>query len=435
MVAEGEFGDEDDVIFEEGKSDGLKYWQHKTLYGRDYAANYIGTTEVGGYREIQFITIRPFVKTDNLHHLQKYDGKVLPYSLPKMTDSYGFDGNNGNIYIRIRNIDAGWTDALNPDASATAAYMNGWEATANDGSHYTQWKSKYDGSAPVVQSIDYVKVNIAPRYKGYRLHYIPENPEPITNLQEELWSIVPGDNYIDIECGMVLGEVATISPDDTYAYINGTQATLKNQVEVINSIYKNGVYDSWQFVSSYNPVRGNGYSRVVLANYDVNAVYTADYQILNTLHAQAFSLLEFSYAQDIVTGIGTIAMALEGKQQHDNALDILADLSRYEETVVTFSGRACHYSGNVYQANAMIKLEPKNSVPIFTIIPLEVFYYYNGVATIPQSDYKVFISKKARNCFLLSWEYTGSDQAVVTGIESWGLYFNFKVIADCTGGV
>jgi hypothetical protein len=355
-IAEGEFGDEDDVIFEEGKLDGLKYWQHKTLYGRDYSANYIGATEVGGYREIQFITLNPFVKTDNLHNLQKYDGKVLQYSLPKMIDSYGFDGNNGNIYIRIRNVDAGWTDALNPDASAVAAYMNGWEATGNNGSQYTSWKSKYDGSVPTVQSIDYVKTNVAAGYKGYRLHYIPANPEQITDFQGELWNIAPGENYISVGSGDVLGEVSIPRDNMAGAYLinSSSLGPLKYKTEAINAIYRNLVYDPLWVIQTNVDAYGNQYAYVIpTTDVDPNATYTVDYQILKTLHLEAFGLLEFSYAQDIITGVKTIAGALE--ENIGRTLDLTEKISvpeifdiPYINGLISYPGRSSQYWKNTF---------------------------------------------------------------------------------------
>jgi hypothetical protein len=71
---------------------------------------------------------------------------------------------------------------------------------------------KCDNGTTDFTLLNWCKSNIAPNYQGYKLHYKLSQPEPITDSNvhyhgDDL-SITTGDNYIVMDSGMVLGEVA-----------------------------------------------------------------------------------------------------------------------------------------------------------------------------------------------------------------------------------
>jgi hypothetical protein len=88
------------------------------------------------------------------------------------------------------------------------------------------------------------------------MHYKLLNPEPITDsnvqIQGKFWSIVPDDNYINIDTGMILNEAANpilATTGESYYincnYSNTSASYLKNKAEIVTSVYRNGIYDNW----------------------------------------------------------------------------------------------------------------------------------------------------------------------------------------------
>ena len=345
FVVEGQFTSDDTLTVKDGRLSGELWWKHPSpLYGKDYAYSF--AQDIAGSKVIWLyhgfldgisnseVTISP---TQGVL-------KHVVYGIPFDVANQATFGDGGSHYISIADSDSGWAESIAPNADEVKAYMNGWKATANDGTRYTAWVSVVDGvTVPASQTIDYVKNNIATDYEGYRLHYKLANPEPITDanvhVHGDIWSIVPGYNYVNVDSGIVLGEVANpvfYSPDSVYV-INSIYSTLKtsmlkNKTEDIIAVYRNEIFETHFIKSLVDP---NSYGKadgaIALALYDANAVYAVDYQILKTLHAQSFGSLTMSYAQDVFTAIESIAKAVEQKQEHDSVLDTLVDLSIYEK--------------------------------------------------------------------------------------------------------
>jgi hypothetical protein len=63
--------------------------------------------------------------------------------------------------------------------------------------------------------VSYCKKNVAPGYEGYQLHYKLQNPEPTTDINCHVHGDIPkfdvGDNYLYLDSGIVLDEVANYS--------------------------------------------------------------------------------------------------------------------------------------------------------------------------------------------------------------------------------
>ena len=135
---------------------------------------------------------------------------------------------------------------------------------------------RIDNGTSDLRILNYCKSNIAPGYEGYQLHYKLANPEPITDVNTHVHGDIPkfdvGDNYVTIDSGIVLGEVANptnlgnlwyeINMKDGHNF-NFVGSQLKNKVETIDILYKNLGYDnnSWNFYKDGYSSYGEAKSR------------------------------------------------------------------------------------------------------------------------------------------------------------------------------
>lgn len=307
---------------------------------------------------------------------------------------------------------------------------------------------KQDDGSINVSLLTWCKNNIAPNYEGYRLHDKLVNPEPITDanvhVQGDIWNIVPGDNYVNIDSGIVLGEVANPGdmPASTSYVINDAypmvlESILKNKAENILSVYKNNIADKQNWIDVYDPAYSYGklYAYCKAANFDANATYTVDYQILKTLHAQSFSSLTMEYAQDVFTAIASIAGALEDKQQHDSALDTLIDLSMYEEMVFNpaidivpwvYNGSNALYITvqKVYSAQKKVK-------PIVSLKNFVIKAQANSYDVTSKFNINYVVSTKDK----YSVNFITQDAITITQIKNNGVSFGGTLVADCRGRI
>lgn len=293
--------------------------------------------------------------------------------------------------------------------------------------------------------LSWCKTNIAPNYPGYQLHYKCNSPELITDINVhvhgDLWSIVPGDNYVTVDSGIVLGEVASFVNSSGDYYTNNTivgiSSYFRNKADSICAVYKNLNYDTKAIIrNTISYGYGNADAQITGANYDTNATYTVDYQILKTLHAQSFSSLTLSYAQDVFSAISSIGKAVEQKQQHDSTLDTLVDLSMYEEfTIPPCSCRFGNFSSGILLNQQFVQFRAvKKAVPIISLSNM-ITYYYNGSGSIviPPSDVQYVISSLTRFGFRMSAQYVGSDSTIRNALINNGGSFTTTIKADCRG--
>jgi hypothetical protein len=309
--------------------------------------------------------------------------------------------------------------------------------------------ARCDNGTIDLRNLNYCKNNVAPNYEGYKLHYKLANPEPITDLnvhiEGEIWDLVKGDNYVTVDSGIVLNEV--INPklgDATYYYINSLYGNeyspFQNPAESINVIYKNQQYNNtaWTNLSgtSYSPNgRVKGY--ITIANFDTNATYTVDYQILKTINAQSFGSLSLSYPQSIVNSLNGLSRAVEGKQPRDSALDDLIDLSIYEEgniqsptvrAIRSASLGGCSLLQIVCKFNVRKKTLPMISLQNVLFYVRDSTGFNNTV--IPDQILVNMVDKD----YVLIGVYI-KDGTIATNAMNYGCACTGRFIADCRGRV
>jgi hypothetical protein len=312
---------------------------------------------------------------------------------------------------------------------------------------------KIDNGSTNVSLLNWCRTNVAPGYEGYRLTYKLDKPEPITDvnihIHGEIWDFVKGDNHVRIEPGIVLDEIATVVSIGTTYYINRNplvgdpnpaSSQLKNQVEQFLGQYRNGVYDNSWAVDGIVP-----YGKVRLtapqASVDPSAIYKVDYQILKTIHAQAFSSLSLSYRQSILNTLNGYGKDLEQKQPRDSVLDNLIDLSMYEEiSGIRFfcHGRASKYNTNAIYAYGYFTAFPKKVTPIVTLRNAGLSYN-NGTGNsiqISSSDVTIIGTYIKGGLIKITAIYTGTDTTIQNNLLNYGYsMFLDSIIADCRGRV
>jgi len=293
-----------------------------------------------------------------------------------------------------------------------------------------------------LRNLNYCKKNIAPNYEGYQLHYKLQNPEPITDVNTHIYGDIPkldnGDNYLYLDYGMVLGEIANVAKaSQTYNINCGYQISnelsfLKHKLETHFHVYKNNIIDgNWKEAVNNPYAYGKGVIYTYLADYDPLATYTVDYQILKTLNTSPTSI-GVSYRKDVLNAISDLAEIAENKQNHDSALDNLVDLSVYEK--VTFGkGATNHFTpvkvvGGIYLAVELPFKITKRTIPTIIVSNLSITRAYDNVnVTNLFPLYQIVPTKE--NCILKFVSYNSTD------VTQWysGYYGSVTITADCRG--
>jgi len=451
FVIEGQFTDDDTVTVKDGQVSGLLNWKHRTLYGKDY--DWIYAADGTGWKRMTCsygfpIGLSASYGAGNTHFV-KNNGDIVRFKL-EVDESNTYAMGNADatkVHIAVADTDTGFAESIAPNSDEVKAFMNGWKATANDGTRYTAWVSVVDGvTVPTAQTIDFVKANIASGYEGYRLHYKLANPEPITDVNVHvhgsIWGLVPGDNYVTVDSGMVLEEVANPINVTSNYFINDNRYAdlLQYKAETIFHINKNSLFDSlWTLDSNLTYTYGNLRAYTAVVNFNVNAVYTVKYQILKTLHVQSFGNLAMQYAQDVFSSITAMGKALEEKQQKNISLDSLVDLSIYEEFKSLYIvGRWLRADSTApYICYLQLKMSPKKAVPVINL-KANSGVAFNGsgsYTTIPLSNILIRTTIIDTNNLLIYATYVGTDATIQSNLLAYGGWVNVKVIADCRGRI
>lgn len=306
----------------------------------------------------------------------------------------------------------------------------------------------------VTNALNYCKSNVAPNYEGYRLHYKLANPEPITDtnvhVHGEIWDLVKGDNYVYVDSGIVLGEVANPRTYLEFTRINSPTidfagSRLKNKAEIIKSVYKNLIYDplwgTYQDPLGYSIV-GLGQASIQTTNFDPNATYTVDYQILKTLHAQSFGSLAMSYMQSILATLDNHSKELEQKQSRNSVLDTLIDESMYEEGKVYIMNRGVRHWSNMMNSTLVQIRIPYSKKLVVPRISINNLLIYTSSATgtwdvtpLLQSDCDVEfgVPTPAKTYFVLTTVIKAGTKA--DNALNYGVRVGFDWKADCKGRV
>ncbi|QOX63665.1 phage tail protein [Anoxybacterium hadale] len=307
---------------------------------------------------------------------------------------------------------------------------------------------KCDNGSTNTSLITWCKNNIAPGYEGYQLHYKLSNPEPITDVNVHIHGDIPkldkGDNYVYVDTGMVLGEVANPLAADSYYRINsnyglgGSATWLKSKAETINSVYRNQIRDSGWTVLSGSSSETNGQSSafILATNYDVNAVYTVDYPILKTMHTTP-TAITMQYQQDVLSAVSDLAEGLNSRQKADSALDTLVDESTYEYfNNIAWQGRFMNRSAVEARLTLTLKITPKKVLPILTFQPTQIVYFDGStIANIPLSEFSFSVASPiiSRNHIMIFASYVGSNSTIRAALFNNGGSISGNLTLDCRG--
>ncbi len=291
--------------------------------------------------------------------------------------------------------------------------------------------------------LNYCKNNVAPNYEGYQLHYKLQNPEPITDDNCHIHGDIPkfdvGDNYLFLDSGIVLGEVANLVTDTVYYYINSKysgqeSSKLKNMTEKVLSIYKNLNYNNlWEIqgLSQTGSAYGNERARILIANFDTNATYTVDYKILTTQSPQ-IGTIGCSYSQGISTAINNLQEEINNRQEHDSILDEIVDLSLYEthpsyQLPPSLGYQSVGYVG--YQAYIPFSA-PKKATPKVKIYLDGVYYKGSDGNGYTVNVSNMIVANIDKYGFLFGI-YVANGTTSATNAKTYGIYAQIHWTADC----
>lgn len=347
--------------------------------------------------------------------------------------------NSTGIYLRSVTVSAVSADAID--------FTGSFASTTGD------IFVKADNGTTDLSMLTWCKSNVAPGYKGYRLHYKLTNPEPITDtnvpVKDKIWDLVKGDNYVTVDSGIVLGEAGTpwyysggaswnINIADGKLGASGNQ--LQHMVETIFNIYKNGAYDDWMHLTGTSNPYGKDSMYTVPAKYDANATYTVDYQILKTLHTQTFGSLSLSYPQSIISALEGHSKALEQKQAKSSVLDYINDAGLYEELGdIQLNGRFINFSGDYVGLELLIYYSSKNTIPRISVDRLTVGYFpgnntYIAITNSPQIV--LTVAEITKTHARLAIQFTNMDTTIRNYLVNNGGYVRFSGIkVNCRGRI
>lgn len=290
--------------------------------------------------------------------------------------------------------------------------------------------------------LNYCKNNVAFGYEGYNLHYKLANPEPITNINTHVHGDIPsfidGDNYLFIDNGVILNEIAPITTDVNSAYINAmmgsllTSKPLKNRVEVISSVYKNDVSDvNWDLRNSiYYDFRGNAVAQLPIANYDNNAIYTVDYKML-VVQAPQIGTLTCDYLYDIVNTINALKDEVNSRQKKDDTLDQMIDLSLYEPFLQSSPSWWLESASSLIMHFNVNLISPKKVQPDITDLSPTIIVL--GVTVMNKFELQGIWFEPIISTLKTSiiFKYKTTDPTVIANIKANGVYAYISGIADC----
>ncbi|AQR93506.1 phage tail protein [Clostridium saccharoperbutylacetonicum] len=301
---------------------------------------------------------------------------------------------------------------------------------------------KSDNGSSNTQALNSCKNNVALGYEGYQLHYKLQNPEPITDINTHIHGDIPkfdiGDNYLYLDSGIVLGEVANPTSGDSIKYRiadywhNYTPNMLKYKNESIFNIYKNNVYDTknWDIVTSIYAY-GNYSAGIPVANFDTSATYTVDYKILATQSPQ-IGALACEYVIDILSVLNKVQEEANNKQNKDSILDQIVDLSLYEKSLPQERNIRWFCNGGYLYIRIIIPfINIKKTNPIVTIDNFSI-QRGTGITDVTKLFYMQGIVPTTTG-FMIAMFTT--DSTTISDIKSNGIACSLGYVADCRGRV
>lgn len=380
------------------------------------------------------------------------DGNIPPI-MPYTTVATAYTANSTTLVVsNASNFLAGDALLLSNKGFATISSISGNTITLTRvcGANVSVGEAVYrvdKSNGTDTRMLNYCINNIAPGYEGYQLHYKLQNPEPITDDNCHIHGDIPlfdvGDNYLYLDSGMVLGEIANpvvlgnvwLNDYDIRSTSYSAPSIFKNKDETIYSIYKNGLYDMDKWSNSISSTTYGKLSLVTSqANFDTNAVYTVDYKILAT-QAPQIGIISCSYSQDIYSAISNIQESLNNKQAHDSILDQIVDLSLYE-TFDQVRAYDWHQTTGGLYIYLVVNMFPKKVMPTVSFSKYNIIYYNgssmissNTIASIAYVGYKY-----SDRQIMIGLRIT--DSTAINNMKTYGFEAVVNnVVVDCRGRI
>lgn len=228
-------------------------------------------------------SLLPFTISDTTpFRFNIYNGRIGGSQIPSgSADRAVITG--GTMFLAMPNADSGWTDAINPTSNALKAFMNGWKASANNGTVYNSWVSILDGSVPTTNTEAWVAVNKAPNWTGWAtMDYALASaaaPVAIPNAEGSI-ALHAGGNQISVETGVIQREKVTPYVYVGYVYLNAQSLTpswMKNRSAKIIDIYKGADNDNANWTHKTANVYGLDRIETPVEKYDASATYYVTY--------------------------------------------------------------------------------------------------------------------------------------------------------------
>lgn len=290
-VTLGQIGEVRDSVYSQG-IDWMCIERIKKDIALDGSLPWNFTNTYTGYKRLNALLPAPAARIGGIFQRAiKYTGVPLTHLAvaPTAADQFLVYDNN-NVYLSVAGTDSGWIDAVNPSNNAIKALMNGWKASANDGSAYTSWVSMIDGSAPVTNTSTYVAANKAPGWTAWAtLDYVLAQaaaPVPVPNAEGSI-TLHPGGNQINVETGVIQREKVVPKLDSGNYYIisqsSGSywgKAVLSRPTQKFLAVFKGAENDTRNWIFTPDGL-GAINARALPANFDTSADYYVTYIVLD----------------------------------------------------------------------------------------------------------------------------------------------------------
>ncbi|PEF60186.1 hypothetical protein CON32_00235 [Bacillus cereus] len=266
-----------DVLHQEdGQWKVLRKWERDVVL--DSTKNWFNVVNKEGFKIFGYIIEQSTVAQVPI--TQKPTGLFMKreYNWNVPDTSYIDDGKV--VTLTIPNVESGYSQDYVPVLEEIKAYFNGWKVKTTDANGKPiAWKSVVEDKDAPTQTLAYVKANRAPNYTPYKLTYQLATPR-VENVQVEGDLAVRGMTQVSVDSGVIVREkTIPILSNGFYLinYINHPSA-LKNKVNKIIKIYKNGIEDAqWNFINTN--ANGNQRAFIESSKFDPTAEYTVTYLV------------------------------------------------------------------------------------------------------------------------------------------------------------
>ncbi|WP_138756533.1 hypothetical protein [Paenibacillus sinopodophylli] len=292
----------------------------------------IGLANSGGYfgDRLRGVTNVPYCKM--------FDGRIIRLggtsSAGDLISISWWQHLTGNdFYLSLFNADTGWADGVSPSANAIKAAMNGWKATANNGTTYTSWVSILTGAAPATNTEAYCSANKAAGWTAWATldYMIAQSFEETVIGDKGAIALKSGGNQVELLDGFIVREkIATpyLSSGSYYSNMSAQPSTkFKNRVKVISAVYKNGILDTrWVFGNYVSEsdiaLSGMMFMSISAANYDPAAEYNVTYQVLdNYLYTSSMIETTIIYQSTLGSSVSKNVQDITDLKTHNGVQD------------------------------------------------------------------------------------------------------------------